>query len=144
MARFLYFAVLIVPILEVAVFAAIAQMIGFWSALGAVVAISLVGAAIVQRQGPALLAEIQSTLAQGRMPARAMADVMLVGIAGVLMLVPGYLTDIVGLLLLVPPLRHFSYRVLARRFGARFSAPSEQEAPRPPPVIDLDHDQFRS
>ena len=139
--RILYFALIVVPIVEIAIFVAVAQAFGFWPALAGVLLMSLVGAAIMRRQGFSLLAEIRATVGQGQMPARALADAMLVGIAGVLLVLPGYLTDLIGLLLLVPPLRHWAYRLLARRMGGRAAGASTTSAPR---VIELDNDEFRS
>jgi UPF0716 protein FxsA len=141
--RFLYLALLIAPIVEIAVFALIAQAIGFWSALAGVLLLSLLGAAMVSRQGLSLLAEIRTTIGAGRMPARALADAMLVGIAGLLLLVPGYVTDVAGLLLLVPPLRFWLYRFLARRMGID-PATGRGAPPSRPKVIELDSNDFRS
>jgi UPF0716 protein FxsA len=142
-ARTLYYALLIVPIAEIAVFVLVAQAIGFWSALAGVLLLSLLGAAVMSRQGLSLLTEIRATIGAGRMPARALADTMLVGIAGLLLLVPGYLTDVAGLLLLVPPLRLLLYHFLARRMGIdpRTAAAGPPAGPK---VIELDSSDFRS
>jgi UPF0716 protein FxsA len=142
-ARTLYYALLIVPIAEIAVFVLVAQAIGFWSALAGVLLLSLLGAAVMSRQGLSLLTEIRATIGAGRMPARALADTMLVGVAGLLLLVPGYLTDIAGLLLLVPPLRLMLYHLLARRMGIdpRTAASGPTAGPK---VIELDSSDFRS
>jgi UPF0716 protein FxsA len=140
--RLAYFALLIGPIVEIAVFVLVAQAIGFWPALAGVLLLSLLGAAVVSRQGFSLVAEIRSTIQAGHMPARALADAMLVGIAGLLLLLPGYITDVLGLLLLIPPLRHWSYRWLARRMGiGPAAAPAAGTAPK---VVELDSNDFRS
>lgn len=142
-ARILYFALLIVPILEIAVFALVTQAIGFWSALAGVLLLSLLGAAVMSRQGLSLIEEIRRTIGAGRLPARALADTMLVGVAGLLLLVPGYLTDLAGLALLVPPLRRVLYHFLARRMGIDPRA-AAGAAPSGPKVIELDHSDFRA
>jgi UPF0716 protein FxsA len=139
--RIAYFALVVVPILEIAIFVAVAEAIGFWPALAGVLLMSLIGAALVRRQGFSLLMEIRTTVGQGRMPARALADAMLVGGAGFFLAFPGYLTDVVGLLLLVPPLRHWCYALLARHFVKSATGTSPGSAPR---VVELDHDEFRS
>jgi len=141
-ARTLYYALLIVPIVEIAIFVLVAQAIGFWSALAGVLLLSLLGAAVMSRQGLSLIAEIRTTIGAGRMPARALADTMLVGVAGLLLLVPGYLTDIAGLLLLVPPLRLLLYHFLARRMGIDPKATGAPAAG--PKIIELDSSDFRS
>jgi UPF0716 protein FxsA len=139
--RIAYFGLIIVPIVEIAIFVAVAEWIGFWPALAGVLLMSLIGAAIMRRQGFSLLAEIRMTIGQGKMPARALADAMLVGTAGVLLVLPGYLTDVIGLLLLVPPLRHWCYALLARRLIRR---PPGKPGTGGPRVVELDHDEFRS
>lgn len=143
--RLVFLALLIVPIIEIALFILIGQTIGVWPTIAGILIIALIGSAIIRHQGLWLLAEIRSTMGQGRLPARALADAMLVAIAGVLMMVPGYFTDALGLVLLIPPLRHWFYRWLSRRMGLAGTPPNEPEATaRPGPrVIDLDPERFR-
>lgn len=143
--RLVFLALLIVPIIEIALFILIGQAIGVWPTIASILLIALIGSAIIRRQGLRLLAEIRETMGEGRLPARAVADAMLVAIAGVLMVVPGYFTDALGLVLLIPPLRHWFYRWLSRRMGLVGTGP-DQPAPTAttgPRVIELDPEQFR-
>ena len=143
LGRLLLLGFLIIPLIEIALFIAIGQAIGLWPTLLGIVVIALIGSAIIRHQGLALLGEIRATMGQGRLPTRALADAMLVSIAGVLMVTPGYFTDFLGLLLLVPPIRQAIYAFLLRRvvFIGTPGAP-----PRPasgPHTIDLGEDHFR-
>lgn len=147
LARVLFALFLIVPLTEIALFVVIGQAIGFWPTVLGIIVIAIIGSAIIRRQGLWLLAEIRQTMGHGQLPARALADAMLVTIAGVLMVVPGYFTDTIGLLLLIPPLRHWLYRFLGRRMGFTAAtgtgAPGDSRPPTGPRVIDLDDEEFR-
>jgi UPF0716 protein FxsA len=142
--RLLFLIFLLVPIIEIALFIVIGQAIGFWATVAGILLIALIGSAIIRQQGIGLLAEIRATLGQGRLPARALADAMLISIAGVLMVVPGYFTDTLGLLLLVPALRQALYRYLQRRLGfTGGAAPGPAGGSTGPRIIELDDEDFR-
>jgi UPF0716 protein FxsA len=109
--------------------------------LGVVVS-AVLGALVLRRQGAATLRELQVRLRRGEMPARQMGDAMLVGLAGVLLLSPGYFTDLIGVLLLVPWTRGLIYRLLARnlRVVAVAAGPRRADEPR---LVDLDRNDWR-
>lgn len=107
------------PIVEIAVFLQVAAWIGFLNTLAALVAISLCGAWLVKRQGIGTLARMRSELDDGRIPTGPMTDGGLLAIAGLLLLIPGFVTDVFGLALLVPPVRGGVRRWLGRRFSVR-------------------------
>ena len=147
------FAVL--PLVEIAFFVTIGRTFGLWPTLFGVVATALAGAAIVRMQGISLLTDIRSSMRGGQLPTRALADATLVALAGFLLLLPGYFTDLLGLLLLVPPVRSALYRYLGGRMAvvARTGHPGMGSA-RPSPMqnssrverrgtIDLDDKQYR-
>jgi UPF0716 protein FxsA len=91
-------------------------------------------------QGLALLTEIRQTMGRGQLPARAMGDAIMVGVAGALLIAPGYFTDLLGILLLVPPVRSLIYRFLAARMTVVTPA---RMRPQRPGVIDLDDSDWR-
>jgi UPF0716 protein FxsA len=107
---------------------------------------AVVGSLVLRWQGQALFTEIRSTMARGALPARALADAMMVGIAGVLLLTPGYFTDILGILLLVPPVRTLIYAYLRSRIavvapvGAGYGTSQRRGDPG---TIDLDEGDWR-
>ena len=115
MGRLLFAGVMIVPLVEIAFFVIIGNAIGLWPTLLGVLVTALAGSFILRYQGMALFNEIRGTMARGGLPARALADAMMVGIAGVLLLTPGYFTDLLGITLLIPPVRSAIYAFLKSR-----------------------------
>ncbi len=79
----------------------------------------------------------------GFLPARALADAMLVAIAGVLLLTPGYFTDLLGLLLLVPPVRGLIYAYLRTRLQVVSTTTAEYGYSQRPDTLELDDDEWR-
>ena len=150
MGRLLFFAFLAIPLIEIALFIVIGQAIGLWLTLLGVIVIAIIGTAIIRWQGLSLLRDIRTNFRQGQLPARSLADAMLVAIAGVLMVVPGYFTDFLGLLLLIPPLRGLIYRLVRNRIGVAVPAGPMAAGvnPEPPGIgttatVDLDPEDYR-
>jgi UPF0716 protein FxsA len=141
----LFAVFMIVPLIEIAFFVVIGNAIGLWPTLAGVLVTALAGSLVLRYQALALLNEIRGTVARGALPARALADAMMVGIAGVLLLTPGYFTDILGILLLIPPVRTAIYAFLKSRI--QVIAPMPQGygnyGPRPDDTIDLDESDWR-
>jgi UPF0716 protein FxsA len=100
--------------LEIFVFVQVGQWIGFGWALLALIAISLFGAWLVKREGLGTWRRAQAQLRAGEIPAGEVVDGALIAGAGLLLLVPGFVTDVVGLLLLLPPLRWPARRWMQR------------------------------
>lgn len=148
MGRVLFLIFMLVPLTEIACFVLLGQVIGLWPTLFGVLATALVGSFVLRVQGLALFREIRETLVRGMLPARALADAMLVGIAGVLLLTPGYFTDLLGILLLIPPVRNAIYAVLRSRMSIVSTAQSgygwqaERQVERDG-TIDLDEEDWR-
>ena len=109
----------VVPLIELYVLVQVAHAIGALPALLALAVVSIVGAALVKRQGLAVLGRVRTELEQRRMPTRHLADGALLLGAGVLLTVPGFVTDVVGLALLVPPVRRGVAAALQRRWSHR-------------------------
>ena len=109
----------VVPLIELYVLVQVAHAIGALPALLALAVVSIVGAALVKRQGLAVLGRVRAELEQRRMPTQHLADGALLLGAGVLLTVPGFVTDVVGLALLVPPVRRGVAAVLQRRWSNR-------------------------
>ena len=154
MLQLLFLTFLIVPVIEIALFILLGQTIGLWPTLLGIIVTALIGSALIRAQGLSLLGEIRATTTAGRLPARQIADGMMLAIAGALLLTPGYFTDSVGFLLLVPAVRGFIYDRLKDHMvvSAGFSSNSytSYSTSNPPPrggmdddVVDLDPDQWR-
>ncbi len=107
MAIYLLLALICVPILEIAVFIEAGAIIGLWPTIGLVVLTAIAGTALLRQQGLATLARAQTSLENNRLPVNEMFDGLCLLIAGIVLLTPGFVTDAVGLLLLVPAVRGF-------------------------------------
>jgi UPF0716 protein FxsA len=107
------------PLVEIAVFLQVVQWIGVLDTLAVMLMISIGGAWIVKRQGVGTIARMRRELDAGRIPTGAMVDGGLLMVAGLLLLIPGFVTDAIGLLLLLPPVRAGVKLLLARRFVVR-------------------------
>ncbi len=110
---------LVVPVVELYVIVQVAGSIGVLETFGLLIVISALGAWLVRREGMGVLGRIQARLAQGTMPTNELIDGGLIMFAGALMLTPGFVTDVVALLLLFPPTRAMVRSVLRRRFRGR-------------------------
>jgi UPF0716 protein FxsA len=109
-------AFLVVPIAELAVLIKVGSTIGVVDTIILMLLISAVGAWLVKRAGVSVVKRIRSQLELGRVPGAELVDGFLVMLAGALMLTPGFLSDCVALLLLVPPVRAAVRKSLRRRF----------------------------
>jgi UPF0716 protein FxsA len=107
------------PLVEIAVFFQVVAWIGLLNTLALMVVVSLCGAWMVKRQGIGTLARMRAELDDGRIPTGPMTDGGLLAAAGFLLLIPGFLTDVVGLALLVPPVRRGVRWWLRQRFAVR-------------------------
>src|SRR3954453_8935022 len=94
---------IIVPIAELAVIIQVGQQIGVLWTIAILIADSILGSMLMRSQGRAVWRRFNETLAAGRPPAREVLDGVLVIFGGALLLTPGFVTDIFGLLFLLPP-----------------------------------------
>ena len=107
---------LVVPIVELFLAINVAGVIGSGYTILTLILISVVGAWLVRREGLGLLRRVQTQLEAGKVPTNELVDGLLVLVAATLMLTPGYLTDGLGLALLIPPTRIPIRMLLIRRF----------------------------
>ena len=115
------FALVVVTVLvEIAVIIEVGRRLGVLNTIGLLILVSLVGAVIVRAQGLGLLRRVITEVEAHRVPGAALADGALLAAAGGLLVVPGFVTDAAGLLLLVPPVRTGVRRWLRRRWSRRF------------------------
>ncbi|OWY70832.1 hypothetical protein B7486_14620 [cyanobacterium TDX16] len=117
--RFLFLAFIVVPLLDLFVLLKIGGLMGFWPTVGLVLLTGAVGAALARWQGISTIARIQSELAANRLPAAELADGAMILVAAALLLTPGFLTDCVGILLLIPPARRLLAKILTKYFRTR-------------------------
>ena len=118
-----------IPLLEIIVLIQVGQAIGPWWTILLLVADSIVGAWLVKREGSRAFQALSEALRNGRMPARELADGMLILAGGLLMLAPGFVTDIFGILLILPFTRPIGRRVLTRMVSARLLVTGDWPGP---------------
>jgi UPF0716 protein FxsA len=134
-------ALIALPLIEIAGFAFVGGLIGVLPTLALVIATTLLGAALLRVQGLGALGRIRRTLEEGGAPGRELVHGLMIGLAGLLLVIPGFFTDILGLLLFVPPLREAVWRFLKARIVVVEAGPSGFRRDRPR-VIELDSDDF--
>ena len=128
-----------VPIAELAVIIQVGQAIGVWWTIAILVADSILGSLLMRSQGRAAWRRFSDALAAGRTPAREVADGVLVIFGGALLLTPGFLSDVCGLLLLLPPTRAVIRRLFLRQAMRRLTlSMARPRAPRRPRRSDDD------
>ena len=150
--RILPLLILVLPLLEIAGFVIVGKQIGALATVGLVIASTIAGALLLRTQGLGVMRRVRAEMDAGQDPGRQLAHGAMLFLAAVLLVVPGFLTDIVALLLLLPPVRDFAWRHLKSRitvmdaFGrdgfsgggfARNSGRRERG-----PVIDLDDEEY--
>jgi UPF0716 protein FxsA len=112
---FLVALAIVVGVIEITVMIQVGQLIGVLNTIGLLILVSLIGAWLVKRQGLGVLARIRELRMAGRLPAAELFDGAVILVAGVLMVIPGFVTDALGLLLLIPPVRAVARRIVSRR-----------------------------
>jgi UPF0716 protein FxsA len=105
MALLLVLVFLVAPLVELAVIVQVAGAIGVLDTIGLLVVVSVVGAWLARREGLGVVRRIQAALQRGQMPSTEVADGGLILFAGALMITPGFISDLLALLLLFPPTR---------------------------------------
>ena len=138
-AAVLFLVFLVVPLVELYFLIQVGSVIGAIPTIGLVVFTALLGAMLLRFQGWKTLERTRATLAHGQLPAMEMMEGVLLVLAGALLLTPGFFTDTMGFLLLVPPLRRALIRWYIRksdiRFG-RFGGPPGGSPPSGPRTIE--------
>jgi len=148
---------LIVPLAEIAVFILVGERIGVGYTLLGVFITAIAGSILLRVQGFGVITRIRHDLDKGVLPGRELAHAAMIVVAGILLLTPGFVTDALGLLLFVPPIRdlvmHFMLRnvhiVTVSTEDFRQSPDPMDASARPdrrPPldgVIDLDEDEYK-
>jgi UPF0716 protein FxsA len=110
---------IVVPLVELYVILKVGDAIGaVWTIL-LLAADSVLGSVLLRSQGRSVWRRFNDALAMGRMPHREVMDGVLVIFGGAFLITPGFLTDVVGLILLIPPTRAVVRRLVARRLGRR-------------------------
>lgn len=145
----LFFALLAIPALEIAVFVVVGGVIGVLPTIGLIFLTAVIGSALLKHQGLSILNRIRTEMDAGRVPGAELGHGAMILAAGVLLLTPGFVTDTIGFLLFVPPIRETIWRTISARIAVsvvRPGGPQGQQgprrSPRDGPVVDLDADDY--
>lgn len=120
MGPLLFVVFIVVPLIELAVIIQVGQVVGAGWTIVALVTMSLLGAALVKREGLRAWGRLRTALDEARIPAAEVVDGALVLLAGALMVTPGFVTDALGLLLVVPLTRIGINRIIRSRTRSTF------------------------
>jgi UPF0716 protein FxsA len=143
------------PLLEIAVFIKIGSIIGVWLTLTIIVSTFILGLWVVRLQGMGVARRFMAATRSGEPPVEPMMEAMLLMVAGGCLIAPGFITDTIGLLLLVPPLRQTVARwIIARGFplAVRMKQTRTYQRPHAPgtrsrradpaPTIEADYERI--
>lgn len=128
----LYIVLALIPLIEIAILVKVGGWIGLWWTLGLVLLMAAAGTYVFNRQGFAMMNRVVETMAQGKPPVGAVIDGAFLMVAGLLLITPGLMTDVLALLLLIPPLRHriaaYTVRRVLRTATVRTAKYREEQA----------------
>jgi UPF0716 protein FxsA len=142
---------ILVPIAELAVLIQVGQLIGVWWTIALLLADAVIGTLLWRSQGRAAWRRFNAAVAEGRVPHREVVDGVLVIFGGALLLAPGFITDVVGALFLLPPTRALLRGLLVRRAALRVvgaAVPRRGPSPNGRPhdvegtAVDVDRDRL--
>ncbi|MCR1780925.1 FxsA family protein [Nocardioides carbamazepini] len=137
-AVLLFLAFVVMPVLEIVVLIQVGQVIGPWWTILLLVLDSIVGAWLIKREGRRAWLALRERVETGRLPARELADGVLVVLGGAFLLSPGFVTDVLGILLILPvtrPLFRSLLMAYAGRQVTRRTPPMAGNGPRPGPTV---------
>ncbi|MFH2218548.1 MAG: FxsA family protein [Pseudomonadota bacterium] len=120
----LFLAFTLIPLVELYLLIKIGTVVGVLNTLALVALTGFVGAYLARMQGMQTMLRVRSQIEQGIMPAEDLIDAVIIFVAGILLLTPGLLTDIVGLLLLYPTSRFYFKRWLRKKFDQLIQNPN--------------------
>lgn len=143
---FIPFLLLVIPVLEIAVFILIGGEIGVLATLGLILLTAILGSILLRVQGFATLARIRAHVDAGKLPGRDLGDGAMILAAGILLLTPGFVTDALGFALFVPAVRRAIWDFIATRAIVVTSGPAGDDrryrGPAGENVVELEPDEF--
>ena len=112
----LFLCFTLIPVLELYLLIKVGTVIGGFNTILLVILTGFIGAWLARMEGMRTLLKLRTNIAQGLMPAEEMIDAVIIFAAGIVLLTPGLITDVTGLLLLWPPSRNWFKRMLRKKF----------------------------
>jgi UPF0716 protein FxsA len=130
--------------LEIATFIAVGRWIGIAATLGLIFLTSFAGIVLLRAQGIGLLARLRSGLRAGERPEAPLIHGALIVVAGLLLIIPGFITDAIGFLLFIPAVREFAWSLAGRHVTVRGTTYRGSAPRHDGKTIDLDADDYSS
>lgn len=129
--RFIFAGVLLLLLLEIIVLIAVGRAIGAWWTLALLLLFVVIGLTLVRRESGRTWRALRQAVDTGRMPGQELADATLVLLGGLFLLIPGFISDVVGVFLILPFTRKLSRRFLAVLIGSRMTQVTVTRFPGP-------------
>ncbi len=114
--RFLFLLFIVVPVIEITLLINVGQAIGAWYTVGLVLLSAFIGVNMLRYQGLSTLARAQQRMNEGQIPGNEMVEGLVLAVGGALLLTPGFVTDVVGFLCLIPFTRKSFAKLVMSRF----------------------------
>jgi UPF0716 protein FxsA len=134
----LFFIVL--PLAEIAGFVVVGSEIGVLATIALIIATTILGSILLRVQGLGAIARMKAAMETGASPGRDMVHGAMIMLAGILLILPGFITDTLGILLFIPAVREAAWRFLSSRITVTTAGTSY--SPRSSRTIDLGDDDF--
>lgn len=115
----LFLLFIAVPIVEIALFIKVGGLLGVWPTICIIILTAVLGTTLVKQQGLAVIQQIKNEVIKLNDPTEAIAHGALILISGVLLLTPGFFTDFIGFILMIPKVRTVIYFRIRSRFGLK-------------------------
>lgn len=141
----LFLALLAIPALEIAVFILVGSQIGVLPTIALIFLTAVIGSALLRHQGLSILTRIRREMDAGRVPGAELGHGAMILAAGVLLLTPGFVSDTIGFLLFVPPVRTAIWNFVRSRIAVTVMQTGPARQPKGDgqgPVVDLDEDDY--
>ncbi|TIV65539.1 MAG: membrane protein FxsA [Mesorhizobium sp.] len=132
---------LLLPLLEIAGFVIVGREVGALATVGLVLLSTMAGSLLLRHQGFGVMARVRTEMDAGRDPSRQLAHGAMIVLAAILLIIPGFITDIAAILLLLPPVRDLAWHLLKNRIVLATSFSRGFRARRDK-VIDLDDSDY--
>lgn len=133
---------LAVIFIEIAGFIIVGSEIGVFATLALILLGMIAGIVLLRVQGFQILQKMQAEMAQGRVPDQEMFHGALMVIGAILLIIPGFVTDIIGIILFIPPFRNFIWQIISKKFNIKTSFHENKNSSDK--VIDLDASDYHS
>lgn len=138
---------ILLPLLEIAGFIVVGRQIGVLATIALIIFSTILGAYLLRVQGFSVMARVRQTVDAGGLPGRELVHGFMILVAGMLLVAPGFITDIIGVLLFIPPIRELAWNFLRSRviiLGPDLNGGARRPDGDPGKIIDLDEQDYTS